>query len=110
MKNVVLNALSRHFDKSVNQCSPVVDDFERNVHYDDDGNEFVTFDKVDYPSIQAKNGFIMDWSLDSLMKAGINPQFAIHTGYATRLDGFDELNRIAAAVDSVLDNGDKSNN
>lgn len=82
--------------------SPVQVDFARISNYDEDGNEIVTFEKVDYPSIVRSNGNVNDWRLSSLLKAGIDPSFPIHTGYNTRLDGLSDLDKFHDAIDSVL--------
>lgn len=97
------NALSRNFNYDLDQRSPVVADYERSEKVADDGSIFVVYEKVDYSSIQASHGDARDWSLDSLFKAGINPQsFAIHTGFNTRLEGVNILNEFASQIDAVL--------
>lgn len=73
--------------------SPVQVDLVRSVSYDEDGNELISFVKTDYPSVQASHGNVMDWSLDALMKAGVNPDFGIKTGFVTRLAGLTELEK-----------------
>lgn len=97
-----MSVLSAHFDKSVNQCSPVQPDFNRVVNYDKNGNEIITYEEVDYPSIQDSLGTVHEWSLNALLRAGINPNFPIHTGNSTRLDGIDVVNQASAIADSIL--------
>lgn len=97
-----MSVLSKYFDKNVNQSSPVQKDYNRVVNHDAEGNEFISFVEVDYPTIQASHGKVGDWSLDSLLKAGINPNFAIHTGNPTRLDGLDTVNAAIAEADAIL--------
>lgn len=97
-----MSVLSKYFSKKVNQCSPVQKDYERMVNYDEDGNEFITFVEVDYPSIQAANGVVEDWSLKALLAAGINPNFGIHTGNPTRLEGIGVVNDAAAIAESII--------
>lgn len=97
-----MSVLKKHFDKSVCQSSPVIGDVERKVSYDEDGNEFVSFVDVDYPAIQARNGEVNDWALNTLLKAGINPNISIHTGLSTRLEGVDAVNSAAAYLDEIL--------
>lgn len=97
-----MNVLTAHFDPSVNQCSPVREDYARVVNYDEDGNEIVTFKLVDYPSIQESHGKVSDWSLEALLKAGVNPNFPIHTGNPTRLEGIDTVNDLAAYAEQML--------
>lgn len=97
-----MSVLSAYFDKSVNQCSPVKPDYKRVVNYDKNGNEVITYEEVDYPAFQEANGFVSDWSLDALLKAGINPNFPVHTGNPTRLEGLDVLNQAVATADAIL--------
>ena len=91
-----------NFDYTVNQCSPVQDDFIRKVNYDEDGNEFVTYEKVDYAKLIASNGSASDWSLNALLKAGINPNFSITTGNSTRLEGIGVIDDAQAYVDALF--------
>ena len=104
----MLSYLEQHFDYDSNQCSPVRPDFERVVSYDSDGNEFVTWQKVDYSVIQSKNGVASSWSLNNLLKAGVNPDFPIHTGNPTRIEGVGVVADASAIADSIL-NESKSN-
>lgn len=97
------NALSRNFNYDLDQRSPVVVDYQRTEKVAEDGSTSVVFEKVDYPSIQASHGDARDWSLDSMFKAGVNPQsFAIHTGFNTRLEGVNILNEFASQIDAAL--------
>lgn len=93
-----LSVLESHFDKSIDQNSPCRDDFARVSKFDEDGIERVSYVKVDRRDMIAAHGSYRDWSLDALSKAGINPNFAIHTSGATRLDSADD---VKAAADSV---------
>lgn len=98
-----MSVLKCYFDKSVNQASRVCDDFVRKVNYDEKGNEFITWEKFDYPTFQKSNGSALDWSLDALLKVGINPDFGIRTGFNSRLDGLDELSSAADKINALLD-------
>lgn len=82
--------------------SPVQDDYNRVVNYDEDGNEYITYEKVDYPTLQESLGSWMDWSLTNLLKAGIDPAFPIHTGLNTRLEGVDFVQEADKWVDELL--------
>ena len=82
--------------------SPIQDDYNRVVNYDELGNEYVSYEKVNYPELQASLGSWSDWSLNSLLAAGIDPAFGIHTGNPTRLEGLDSLNQMISDVDSLL--------
>lgn len=97
-----MSVLKAFFDKSVNQCSPIREDYERVVNYDEEGNEFITWSKVDYAKLQKSNGSVSDWNLDVLIKAGIDPKFGIHTGLNTRLEGVGAVEQFAAAADAIL--------
>lgn len=90
-------------DKKAKISSPYCETMKRVVNYDENGNEFVTFEKEDTLAYQQSLGLVTDWSLDALLRAGVNPNFPIHTGYATRLDGLDALNGAVDAVNSALD-------
>lgn len=98
-----MSVLEKLFDKNVNQCSPVQPDYERLVNYDEEGNEFVSYVEVDYPTLQASHGVVADWSLNALLKAGINPNFPIHTGNPTRLEGVGVVNDAAAMAEAIID-------
>lgn len=103
-----MSVLNKYFDKSVNQCSPVAEDFNRVVNYDENGNEFITYQKVDYKKIQESNGTVDMWSLNSLLSAGINPNFPIHTGLNTRLEGVSIVNDMVATADAILADASES--
>lgn len=102
-----MSVLKAYFDPSVSQCSPSRGDFQRVVNYDSDGNEFISYEPIDYPALTASLGKISDWSLDALLKAGIDPSFPIHTGYGTRLEGFGVIDQFAAEADSILSEENK---
>lgn len=102
--------IHKYFSKDIDQCSPVQVDYERVVNYDADGNEIITWEEVDYPAIQNANGIVQDWSLNALLSAGINPNFPIHTGNNTRLEGIDVVNQAAAMADSILAEDTNNNN
>lgn len=97
-----MNALATLFDSGVNQCSPVQRDLRRKVDYDENGNEVVSFVEVDYPSFQASLGRIDDWSLESLLKAGVSPQFPIHTYFSTRLEAEQCINGLISQLDQLF--------
>lgn len=97
-----MSVLKALFNPKVNQQSPVQEDYSRKVDYDEEGNEYITYVKVDYPKIQQSLGSVKDWSLDALLKAGIDPAFPIHTGNPTRLEGLNELDRFAQFADELI--------
>lgn len=103
-----MSVLSKYFSKDVDVKSPIQKDYNRVVNYDSDGNEYIIWEEVDYPSIQAANGSISNWSLNALLAAGINPDFPIHTGNPTRLDGVGVVNDAAAIADEILSENSKN--
>lgn len=106
---MVKNCLTRHFDYGVRQMSPAQVDYDRVVSFDETGQEFVSWIPVDYPSFQKSLGDVSKWSLNSLLKAGISPDFPIHTGLSTRLEGVDAVSQFAVAADAIVsENENKS--
>ena len=71
--------------------SPVAPDYERVVNVDEKGVDHITYEKTDYRKIQESLGTFDMWSLSYLMKAGIDPDFGIRTGFNTRLGGLNAL-------------------
>lgn len=94
--------VTKYFDKSVPVSSPIQKDYNRVVNYDENGNEYITYEEVDYPSIQEANGEAANWQLNALLKAGINPNFSIHTGNNTRLEGIGTVKQAEAIADAIL--------
>lgn len=97
-----MSALSVLFDKKIDQRSPVQVDLYRVVNVDSEGNEHITFSKVDYPKLQQSNGVAEDWCLRSLLKAGISPDFSIHTGSPTRLELESQLDSIREQINTLF--------
>lgn len=99
--------IKNYIDKGVNQSSPVQVDKQRVVKYDDKGKEYIVFEKVDYPKLQRSLGTVGDWNLNALLKAGINPNFSIHTGLNTRLEGHSTVMNFSSELDEIFaDNND----
>lgn len=94
--------LDKYFSAGIDQSSPVQKDYDRKVNYDEDGNEFITWEEVDYPKLIRSLGSVSDWSLNSLLKAGINPNFSISTGNPTRLEGLGVIDGAQAYVDALF--------
>ena len=93
--------------KSVCQ-SRVCADYDRVVNYDEDGNEHVVYELTDYPKIQASLGSFKDWSLQALVDAGIDPRFAIRTGFNTGLAGFNAVNSAINVINQSIESDKKS--
>lgn len=83
-------------------CSPRAVDMKRVENVDADGVSFVSFVPCDLNEIRKSNGSVSLWSLDSLVKAGIDPKFGIHTGNNTRLEGVQTVADASAVLDSIL--------
>ena len=97
-----MSVLSKYFNSKLNQSSPVQVDYDRVINRDEEGSEYITYVPVDYKKICASHGKVSDWSLENLLKAGINPDFPIHTGFGTRLEGVGTLNAAVAELDAIL--------
>lgn len=96
-----MSFLKKHFSKSINQCSPAQKDYVRVVKTDGD-TEVIEWKEVDYRKLQRSLGTIGDWNLDTLLKAGVNPDFPIHTGNGTRLEGLNSLKDFEAEADAIF--------
>lgn len=94
--------IEKYYDTTKDFSSPVQKDYDRVEKFDEDGNSFIVYQEVDYPAIIASFGSVYDWSLSSLLKAGINPNFSIHTGNPTRLEGVGVIEDAQAMVDSIF--------
>lgn len=104
-----MSVLHSQFDYKLSQDSPYVEDYRRVSNFDKDGVEVVTYVEKDFPSIVKSHGKVSDWSLTSMVKAGIDPSsFHVQTSSATRLDSFNELSSWSQAVDSVLNESNES--
>lgn len=94
--------VTKYFNKGVSTSSPIQKDYNRVVNYDEAGNEFITYEEVDYPSVQESHGTVDLWELNSLLAAGVNPNFPIHTGNNTRLEGIGVIQQAEAMADAIL--------
>lgn len=94
--------LKKYVDDGIDHSSPVQKDYNRVVNYDEDGNEFITWEEVDYSKLIRSLGSVEDWSLNALLAAGVNPNFGISTGNPTRLEGLGVIDDASAYVDALL--------
>lgn len=78
--------LKSQFNYDLNQNSPVIPGFDRVVSYDEEGAEIISYVETDYPALSKQYGSADNWSLDALLKAGVNPNFSIHTGNVSRIE------------------------
>lgn len=99
---IVLNVGQKYFDPSIDQRSPLVTDYVRNVYHDEKGGEYVIYEKFDSAAYQKELGPVENWSLDSLMKAGIDPRFGIHTTSPTRLEGASVMDDFVEKSESLF--------
>lgn len=89
--------------EAVTVCqSPIIPDVYRKVDRDEKGQEKITYPTVDYPSFQKSLGVVDNWSLNSLLKAGINPNMSIHTGNPTRLEGLSSLDKFGEVAEKII--------
>lgn len=96
----VLNAL---FNPAINQNSPVVPCIERVSKFDENGKEVVSFEDQDlFSSVVLSHGKFSDWSINSLMKAGISPDFPIRTGPVSRVESAKDIESISSAVEKMF--------
>lgn len=96
-----MSVLKKYFNDKLNQSSPVQVDYDRVVNHDEEGCEYITYVPVDYKKIVASHGKVSDWSLENLLKAGINPDFPIHTGVGTHLEVASAIDEVMAAIDAL---------
>lgn len=91
------------YDVKADCQSRVCPDFDRVVNVDENGDEHVVYQQVDYQKIQSSLGSFLQWSLKSLMSAGIDPNFGIKTGFNTRLDGFGSVESAIQRVTAIVE-------
>lgn len=97
-----MSVLKKQFNYELNQSSPIQLDYNRHVSFDEDGNEVILYELVNYPKEVLAKGKAEDWNLNNLIKAGIDPKFPIYTGYTTRLQGIEQINRADAYAEDLI--------
>lgn len=97
-----MSVLRIYVNRKHDSCSPIQEDLERVVKYDEKGNEIISYLPVDYPALVKSNGIAEMWSLNNLLKAGVNPDFPVRTGLNSRIEGVNEIEKAAAAADAIL--------
>lgn len=90
------------FCPEIDQNSPVFGDTIRVVERDEDGREINTYPPVDYEKIRKENGKVDMWTLENLLKAGINPSFPVKTGYNSRVEGIDALGSFESQANEIF--------
>lgn len=82
--------------------SPFIQEYER-VEKLVEGVATVTYEPVVYPEFPDSR----DYSLESMLKAGIDPAgISINVGANSRLDSMDEFVSISAQADSILNSNE----
>ena len=109
MADLLSNVLVEQFDPSVDQRSPLEPEYHRVVKKDEKGGEYVVYEEFDLAAYQKSLGLVDNWSLDSLIKAGIDPKFPIRTGFNARIEGVGVVNDAANFVESNFSNSVESN-
>lgn len=104
----VSDVLSSHFDSRVNQNSPCLVTHSVKLFVDQDGIEHSSFVE-DTPSDEDL-GSMYDWTISSLRNAGINPNFAIHTGNVSRVDGAADIDSVQQDVEDNFKEVESENN
>lgn len=104
----IKSVLEKYVNANARMQSPLIGDVQRVVNYDKNGNEIITYAPVDNSAIVKANGSANNWTLNSLLAAGVNPNFPIHTGVGTRLDGYADVANAAAEINALLDEADKA--
>lgn len=99
-----MSVISSQFNYELNQYSPVIDEYNAVVKCDEDGKEDVVYEKADLPSIVKSHGDADDWKLNRLLKAGINPDFSIHTSAPSRIESASEVLEVEKEVNALFEN------
>lgn len=97
-----MSVLKKLFCPEVDQRSPIQVDLQRKSVVDKEGNELITFEPIDYSKLIKSNGSVSDWSLNALLAAGIDPNFPIHTGLNTRIEGVSVIKDASDMLDVIL--------
>lgn len=85
----------------IGHYSPIVQDYRRVDSFDDLGKAYTAFIPCSGKDVTLELGSVDNWSLQKLVKAGIDPNTGIHTGYATRLDGLNDLASLSNMADTL---------
>lgn len=105
-----MNAQSMYYDYFLDTRSPLCDDYVRVVNRDEDMNEYISYEKFDSKKYQDSLGVSEDWSLKNLLKAGIDPDFPIHTTFNTRIEGIGTVDSFVEEADSILNEVENESN
>lgn len=98
-----MSVLKQNFDYAVDQCSPSMPPAVMlTIEHDAEGATLEKFITIDESEAIKSNGTSDMWLLGSLLKAGIDPKFGIHTGDATHLEGVDTIKQFASEADKII--------
>lgn len=97
-----MSVLSKNFDYKSNQCSPTRVDYFPYKEVDEKGKEYTSYKEVDYSEVVKSHGTMEMWSLEALVKAGIDPNFGIRTGFATGLEAESAIQSAIGVIDSAI--------
>lgn len=97
------NALTRNFNYGLDQRSPALGELSRVEKHLNDGSTVVSYEPTDFDAIRSSFGSIDDWSLNALKKAGVNPDFPIHTSAPSRMESVAMLQDLVARGNALLD-------
>lgn len=98
------SVLQKFFNVSVSHFSPVIPEVIRKVEFDEAGVELVHFVPLDSWAVIKSNGNVSDWSLDNLIKSGVNPRsMSVITSSPSRFENVGVVQKLSADVESVLD-------
>lgn len=99
MKN---NAQKTHYNPK-SYVSPVIPSYDMVNLVDENGDSKISWKEVNGDDLIRSHGTCNMWSLDNLMKAGIDPSsLKVRTGYNSRIEGFDDLNIVTAEVEKII--------
>ena len=96
-----MNVLQRHYDFQVDVFSPDCPDYIKTTTVNESGNPIPVYVEVDNKKLCESLGTVDNYSLRSLLAAGINPDTHIHTGLASRLDGFSVVKSVESALNNL---------
>lgn len=97
------SVLQKFFNESVSHFSPVIPEYVRQVEKDETGDEYVHFVPLDSVSVIQANGSALDYSLNTLIKSGVNPlSMNVVTSSPSRLENVPVVQKLGSDVDSLL--------
>lgn len=99
-----MSVKSSQFNYELNQYSPVIDEYNAVVKCDEEGKQEIVYEKADLASVVKSHGNSEDWKLDKLFKAGINPDFPIHTSAPSRVESASDVLEVEKEVNALFEN------